>query len=337
MIKNIILFLVINVVIAFPLFSKESSKQSSFEVTDYVKQFASEMEKKYGFKQAEIIEQLKTIKVRQDIIEKISKPAESMDWYRYRKIFIQDKRIQEGVEFWKKHQTSLKKAEEIYGVSPEIIVAIIGVETFYGKIQGNYPVIEALYTLGFHYPKRAKFFRQELAEFFILAKEQGWQYSSIKGSYAGAMGMGQFISSSYRNYAVDFNQDGKINLFTDTVDMIGSVANYFKKHHWRKHGFVAEKIKLNQSQEALIQTSLKLKYSLDKLKAQGIDTSSLDKRSELAGLFNFKLADNQSENWLVGDNFYSITRYNHSKLYALAVFELSQLIKSKIEAERLNQ
>ncbi len=307
----------------------EDSQVENIELQ--IQKFALDISKKHQFDEKEVINQLKNLNVRQDIIKKISKPAESMPWYRYRKIFIQNKRILEGVEFFKKHYETLKKAKSVYGVSPEIIVAIIGVETFYGRIQGDYPVIEALYTLGFHYPKREKFFRQELVEFFLLTREQNWPLESIKGSYAGAMGMGQFISSSYRHYAVDFNQDGKINLFSDPVDMIGSVANYFKQHHWKKDGFIGKIIELNRPQKSLIQDKLKLKHTLDKIKSLDIDISDIKDKSNLAGIFSFEMPNEKSENWLVGDNFYVITRYNHSKLYALAVLQLSQLIQKQME------
>jgi membrane-bound lytic murein transglycosylase B len=299
-----------------------------------IKAFAKEMAEQHQFDQETIEKQLLAMQPRADIIARISKPAESMPWHRYRKIFIQDKRITQGVEFWDKHADTLARAEKKFGVDASIIVAIIGVETFYGRIQGKFPVIEALHTLGFYYPKRAKFFRSELGEFYRLARAQQWQLENIKGSYAGAMGMGQFISSSYRHYGVDFNGDGKVNLFDDPVDMIGSVANYFSRFKWQLNGFVAQPIVLNDEQQKLVQSSLKLTHSLEALQAAGIDVAALEERSNKGGIFAFELNNNQHQYWLVGDNFYTITRYNHSALYALAVFQLSQAILAEKQASK---
>lgn len=296
-----------------------------------IETFARMMARQHQFDEKQVKQQLINTKLREDIIEKISKPAESMAWYNYRKIWMTEKRIQQGVDFWRQHQAIFAKAEKAYGVDQSIILAIIGVETFYGKVQGSYPVIEALYTLGFHYPKREKFFRQELAEYFLLAREQNWPLESIKGSYAGAMGMGQFISSSYRHYAVDFNQDGKINLFSDIEDIIGSVANYFHRHGWKKNGFVAKPVALSAKQKNLLQTDLKLTHTPAYFQQQGIDTSELAKNSDLAGIFAFAVEQDKDEYWLVGKNFYVITRYNRSQLYALAVLQLSQAIKQQMQ------
>lgn len=293
-----------------------------------IAEFSKEMAKKHQFNEKEIFNLLSDLEHRKDIIKRITKPAESMSWHRYRKIFIQPKRIQQGVEFWNKHEDLLLQAEKKFGIDPAIIVGIIGVETFYGKIQGHFPVIEALHTLGFYYPKRSKFFRSELAQYLILAREQNWNLNDIKGSYAGAMGMGQFISSSYRHYGIDFNNDGKVNLFDDTADMIGSVANYFYKHHWKKNGFVAQPIRLDKQQLSLIQKGLKLKYDISTLEKKDIDISNLKGRTKKAGIFAFE-NKNSKEYWLVGNNFYSITRYNHSELYALAAFQLSEAIREE--------
>jgi len=318
-----------------PLVSDEQAHQQ-------IEQFANDMASKHQFDAQAIIDKLTAMQHRQDIIARISKPAEALPWHRYRQIFIKDKRIDEGVEFWNQHADTLAKAEQTFGVDPAIIVGIIGVETFYGKIQGKFPVVEALHTLGFYYPKRAAFFRSELAQYYLLAREQNWSLDAIKGSYAGAMGMGQFISSSYRHYGFDFNQDGKVNLFNDPVDMIGSVANYFKKHHWRASGFVAQKISLQPQQKSLVQNTLKLTRPLTEFDAAGIDTRQLKEKTPNAGIFAFELADGTFQYWLTGNNFYAITRYNHNQMYALAVYQLSEAIKAKraqmnASAENLNQ
>lgn len=303
------------------------------EAHKQIREFAKEMAAQYQFNEKVIVDKLTTMQHRQDIIERITKPAEGLPWYKYRNIFIKDKRIDDGVDFWRQHAETLARAEQEYGVDQSIIVGIIGVETFYGRIQGNFPVIEALHTLGFYYPKRAKFFRSELAHYFQLAREQSWSLDEIKGSYAGAMGMGQFISSSYRAYGVDFNGDGKINLFNDPVDMIGSVANYFKRHRWQEKGFVAKTVQLKPKQSKLVQSTLKLDNSLQSMQQAGIDTSDINSTS--AGIFAFDSSPEKKEHWLVGDNFYVITRYNHSELYALAAFQLSQAIQVKYRQSQI--
>ncbi len=305
-----------------PLVSEKTVQQQ-------IKVFAKKMASDHRFDESAILNQLTNMQHNAGIIKKITKPAESMPWYRYQKIWMQDKRIDAGVEFWQKHAKTLARAEKEYGVAQEIIVGIIGVETFFGRIQGSYPVIEALHTLGFYYPARADFFRSELVEYYLLAREQNWKLETVKGSYAGAMGMGQFISSSYRAYGVDFNHDNKVNLFTDTVDMIGSVANYFSKHHWSQGGFVASPVELKQTQKKVVQHGLKLKYTVSDLKNEGVDTSDLQNKTRRAGVFAFDRSKSEQEHWLVGDNFYVITRYNRSPMYALAVHQLSQAIASK--------
>ncbi len=301
---------------------------SEAQVAKEIKAFAAKMTSK-GFDGTAIEKQLNGLKPRQDIIAKISKPAESLPWHRYQKIFLKDKRINDGVEFWNTHEQTLKKAEQTFGVDASIIVAIIGVETFYGRIQGDYPVIEALHTLGFYYPKRSKFFRSELEHYYQLAKAQNWKLNDIKGSYAGAMGMGQFISSSYRHYGYDFNQDGKVNLFNDPVDMIGSVANYFKKHHWKKGEYVIEQVVPTIEIKKMVQTKLKLTKRLADIQQAGATISKKAKDSSKYGVFAFEQNENDKAYWVAGDNFYSITRYNRSPLYALAVYQLSQMIAER--------
>ena len=305
------------------------------KVSAQIKAFSQKLADEHGFDSSTIESQLEKLEPRQDIIARITKPAESMPWYRYRKIFIQDKRIDAGVGFWKKHQETLEKAEQQFGVDASIIVAIIGVETFFGKIQGDFPVIEALHTLGFYYPKRAKFFRSELEQYYLLAREQNWQLSNTKGSYAGAMGMGQFISSSYRHYGYDFNNDGKVNLFNDPVDMIGSVANYFNKHQWKKSQFVAEKVVPSIDIKNLKQTELKLQHDYSSIEKAGATLSELASSSNRFGVFEFEKKAGEMDYWVVGDNFYSITRYNRSPLYALAVYQLSEAIASKMQNQML--
>ncbi|MCF6300987.1 MAG: lytic murein transglycosylase B [Proteobacteria bacterium] len=251
----------------------------------------------------------------QSVINAMNKPAEkTLKWYQYRKIFITDKRIKEGVDFWQTHQPVLEEISQKSGVPIEIIVAIIGVETFYGRIKGNDKVLDALYTLAFDYPKRSKFFTSELKHFLLLAQEHHIDPLSAKGSYAGAMGYGQFMPSSYRAYAVDYENDNQIDLINNPKDAIASVANYLAEHKWLNGGRILEKshaaksdIKYNQLKLHLLDEQLNLKYTLLKL----------------------DLENNDKEYWAGYQNFYAISRYNHSHMYVMAVFQLAESIKTK--------
>ncbi|RDX36825.1 lytic murein transglycosylase B, partial [Kangiella sp. HD9-110m-PIT-SAG07] len=214
------------------------------------------------------------------------------------------------------------------------ITRIIGVETKYGRIQGSYPVIDAISTLAFHYPKRGKFFAGELAEYFVLAREQGWKLEEPKGSYAGAMGMGQFIPTSYRHYTVDFDGDGKINLFDNKADAIGSVANYFKVHGWRLDEPVAEFVDADSKLAAQFEnTKLKPQFTVAQLKQAGLDYQGQAKDQDITGIYHYK-QQNRYDYWLGFHNFYVITRYNRSPMYAMAVYQLSQEIKAEYDVKQ---
>ncbi|PWK51980.1 membrane-bound lytic murein transglycosylase B [Pleionea mediterranea] len=269
----------------------------------------------------------------QRIIDSMNKPAESLPWHKYRKIFVRDSRIKAGVEFWNKYHVELKRAEATFNVPASMIVGIIGVETFYGRIQGNLKVWDALYTLGFHYPKRGRFFRGELEQYLLLVKEQNWDFLEPQGSYAGAMGMGQFIPTSYREYAVDFDGDGKIDLFNNPIDAIGSVANYFRRHKWRWGEPVAYPVvKEGEYQDAFEPKRMKPRSNAGAIKSAGYQwkVDTLDEQS--AAIYHFEQPDHKQA-WIIFDNFYVITRYNRSPLYALAVVQFSQeVVASRAQA-----
>ena len=248
---------------------------------------------------------LRDARKQQKIIDSISKPAEfTWTWDRYKKLFIEDKRIKNGKNFIQNNINTLEKAEAEFGVPKEIIVAIMGIETRYGRIMGNYRVIDSLTTLGFDYPRRSKFFKDELIKYFLLTRENNLDIFSVKGSYAGAMGYGQFISSSYRAYAVDFDGDGYVDLFNSIEDSIGSIANYLKVHGWVRNGKIVTKSSLNNVREIY-----KPHVSLSKF----IPLS-----------FN----ENGEDIYFIGDdNFVAITKYNRSHFYAMAVYYLSEEFK----------
>jgi len=303
---------------------------SSFANTDE-QAFIDKMVQEHQFDAAEISSLLSQAKKQQSIIDAMSRPAEKrLNWGQYRKIFITDKRIKGGMKFWKENQVILEQAEKTYGVPAQIITAIVGVETFYGRITGKYSVLDSLYTLGFHYPPRAKFFRSELEEFLQLTREEGVSPTEPLGSYAGAMGRPQFISSSFRAYAVDFDKDGKRDIWGNNADVIGSVANYFKRHGWKAGEPVAQLVTgakkgFDEEIKAGYKPSLDVNALIDKGIILG---SSLDKDAKVA-LLEME-SDDGNEYWVASPNFYAITRYNHSPLYAMAVFQLSEAIRQRM-------
>ena len=205
-----------------------------------VNQFIERMAWQSDYTEPELIELFSAVKNQNHLFELLDKPAEKeLDWHEYRHIFIRDKRIEQGAKFWRQHAKLLSEVKLKTGVPEEIILAIIGVETFYGVYKGKDPVFDSLVTLAFDYPKRSAFFSRELEQFLLLVKEQNLDPRTLRGSYAGAMGMPQFIASSYRSYAVDFDGDGQANLFDSIPDIFASVANYFVKHGWRANEAVA--------------------------------------------------------------------------------------------------
>lgn len=291
-----------------------------------VQDFIAEMVDKHGFSQQHLQQVFSQASIRSKIIEAISRPAESKPWYEYRPIFLTNKRIRKGVDFIRRHQKPLQRAEAEYGVPPEIITAIIGVESFYGQHKGGYRVIDALSTLAFDYPKRSDFFRSELESFLLMAREEKRDPLTFMGSYAGAMGQPQFISSSFRSYAVDFDGDGHRDLWNNADDIIGSVANYFKRHGWEKGAPIASRATVTGNEfRALLDKGLKPHTSLAKLQQKGITIHDAFDGQQKAALIELT-RKNSKEYWVGLQNFYVITRYNHSELYAMAVYQLSREI-----------
>lgn len=269
------------------------------------KEIIDELVDIYGFEEDYVLETLSNAKKQESIIKSISSPAEfTWTWERYKKLFIEEKRIQNGKNFILENIDTLEKAEKKYGVPKEIIAAILGVETRYGKVMGNYRVIDSLTTLSFEYPRRSKFFKKELIEFFLLTRENNIDINTPKGSYAGAMGYGQFISSSYRAYAVDFDNDGKADLFNSVDDAIGSVANYLYLHGWKREGSIVKKVEINN-----VRKVFKPEPSLSKF-------------------ISLTFEEEEKDHYFIGDdNFIAITKYNISHFYAMAVYYLSEELK----------
>jgi len=297
--------------------------QASYAEREDVQAFINKMVDEHDFDRALLNQWVAKANRLDGVLESIAKPAEkTLTWGQYRPIFLKDKRIKLGKAFMKKHKALLERAEKETGVSKSIITSIIGVETYYGRDKGKTAVFDSLMTLGFEYPPSSKVFRSELEHFLLLAREVDIDVSSIKGSYAGAMGMPQFISSSYRAYAVDFDGDGKRDLWDNEADVIGSVANYFKKHGWRRGGDVVQRATVKQSPEDATRKKLKPHTSIAEFRKQGVFTKKAYADDVMATLVTLE-GDDGIEHWFGLDNFYVITRYNHSALYAMAVYQLS--------------
>ena len=316
------------------------------EAKDVIRILVSE----HGFDESYVIKILETAKKQDQILESMSSPAEfTWTWDRYKKLFLEEKRITNGKKFIKDNSNLFNRIEDEFGVPREIITSILGVETRYGKIKGNYRVLDSLATLGFDFPRRSKFFKSELVQFFILTRENNLDINSVQGSYAGAMGYGQFISSSYRAYAIDYDGDGYADLFNSVPDAVASIANYLKKHGWKRDGVIVQKVILNKVNKTYNHPSNSSKY-IPLQYTEGLETEYIiqegDSLLSIAINNDIKLQQLMSLNnikdkniiktrqtiklhkpkdlYFIGDdNFIAITKYNRSHFYAKAVYDLS--------------
>ncbi|MBX2798327.1 MAG: lytic murein transglycosylase B [Myxococcales bacterium] len=256
------------------------------------------------------------------VLERLAKPWEAKPWHEYGALFLTEERIAKGRAFRDTHAELLARAQSTYGVPASIVLAFLGVETRFGEVMGDDSIATALYTLGFHHERRGKFFRKELGHFLRLATDQGWSIPERKGSYAGAMGMGQFMPSSYQKYGVDFDDDGTIDLFTP-ADAIGSIAYYVAMHGWlRGEPILVEATVEGDAADLAKKSGLRLNSTVDGLRKAGVTLSEDIDGKARARLFHFDGAE--APEYRVGlRNFYVITRYNRSTLYARAVTELS--------------
>lgn len=324
MIKHILTLLAFYLLVGETLASTQLLSDSKA-----VRNFIKEMVEQHAFSKNELQAVFDQASLHQSILDAISRPAESKPWFEYRPIFVTPDRSKGGTRFWQQHTNTLQKASEVYGVPQEIIVAIIGVETRYGRHTGRYPVLDALSTLAFAYPPRSSFFRKELKEYLLMTREEGLSPGKQLGSYAGAMGMPQFIPSSFRNYAVDFDNDGKRDLWSSPADAIGSVGNYFKRHHWKPGQPIASPVKVHGNRyQSLIDGKLKPRYTPQELMDNGVILPQ-GLPTDLKGVLIKLESRNGPEYWVGWHNFYVISRYNHSALYSMAVYQLSEQIKQQ--------
>ncbi len=293
-------------------------------------EFVAEVVAQHGLDAARVESLLAQSQRQQGILDAISRPAEAKPWHQYRPIFMTEDRIAQGVTFWNEHAELLARIEKEYGVEAEYVVAIVGVETKYGQILGRWKVLDALSTLAFHYPPRAAFFRRELGEFMALEREERVDAEAVMGSYAGAMGVGQFMPSSWRAYAVDFDGDERRDLWDSRPDALASVANYLKRHGWTHGQPVALPTRLAADAKAVAKPELKPALVLGDLRQRGYAMAPDIDDKLLVTVQEYQLEDG-SELWLGFNNFYAITRYNRSPLYALAVHQLAQAIRERRE------
>lgn len=297
-----------------------------------VKQFIHKMVRQHGFNQQKLEELFDQVTIQHSIIQAMNRPYEAKPWDQYRALFITPARIKNGVAFWHQYHHTLEKVAKKYKVSPAIIVATIGVESAYGKSKGSYGVLNVLTTLAFHFPRRAQFFQKELVSFLLMARQLHQDPTSFKGSYAGAIGQAQFMPSSFLAYAVDYDKKGKIDLSNNEDDVIASIANYYHKNGWRLGQPVAVKAIVNGSKYKDLQyIHGKPTYSLTTLKNYQIQPSKAVPHYLKAKLITLE-SENSPEFWLGFYNFYVITRYNTSNLYAMVVYQLANTIEKEVKS-----
>lgn len=320
--------LIFSLIISLPTLANTTTQQS---LSPAVKQFIRMMANKYQFNQQRLTSIMQRAEYLPKVIGKMNRPFEAKPWNFYRKFFVTPLRINDGVAYWQQHANVLAQAQAKYGVPPSLIVAIIGVETLYGKHKGTYPELSTLYTLAFHYPKRARFFKKELVNYLLLTRDQQLPVFEMHGSYAGALGIPQFMPSSYRHYGVDYARNKHIDLLHNHDDAIFSVANYLRLNGWQANKIVAMPALVSQPvPAALIAPKARRQTSYEALEQHGISTTlqlNPSKKVSLIALNN----QHSQEYWVAFPNFKAIMSYNPNINYAMAVFQLSQAIKQAYE------
>ncbi len=313
--------------------SQPAKPAPSFAREPAVVEFSKDMANRHGFDEQDLLNHFARTHPNATVLKLIKPPAtpQQRSWERYRPRFLNERRIQGGVGFWQANRASLVRAQALYGVPEEIIVAIIGVETEYGRNTGSFKVLEALATLAFHYPPRAEFFRTELEQFLLLARENQMDALSIKGSFAGAIGIPQFMPGSQRRYAVDFDGDQQINLSASVDDAIGSVGRFLEQHGWQAGQPIAVPAMTNGAPDReFLEAGIRPSLKVADLAARGITAESNPQAT--VALVDLVSPNSETEYWLGFENFYVITRYNRSSFYAMSVFQLADAIKARFKA-----
>ena len=322
---NRVVIIAILLISSLPAFAERFSQQQ--DVQDYIQGLVTE----HGFSEKELVQWFDQVTYQESIIKALSRPAEKTKTFKsYKPMFVSADTIKKGRAYYDLHRVAFERAEMVYGIPAEIILAIIAIESRFGGNTGSYKVFDALATIGFFYPSRATYFKKELTEYLLFAKNQNIDPFSVKGSYAGAMGLVQFMPSSIRAYAVDFDYDGHIDLWDNPVDAIGSVANYFKRHRWQDGRPVAIRAAvMGDDIDQALAPKLALSTTVAETKAFGwVPTESM---VDDEPVLPFKIeTDSGFQYWYGMNNFYVITRYNHSLLYAMTVNHLSQSFEQVI-------
>lgn len=291
-----------------------------------LRDFISQMSRQHGFDTGFLEQTFAGVRRDQEALNKVSSPAEGKAWGAYRAIFMTEERVNGGVDFWNRYEGVLQSVSRQYGVAPEYLVAIIGVETQYGKNTGKHNVLGALTTLAFDYPRRSDFYRKELEQYLLLVREEKLHPAALNGSYAGAMGLGQFISSSYRSYVVDGNRDGKRDMW-NPQDAIPSVANYLVRNGWQRGGGIAVPAAVNGNAWGMADTTPKKPArALAELRRHGIQPLGNISADQVNLI---RLEGEPEEYWITGNNFYTITRYNSNLKYAMVVHQLAEAIRKR--------
>ena len=311
--------------------SAQSSPAQSQKLTPEVRKFINHMTRTHRFDARDLRILFEQTRRNEDVVRAISAPTTSRPWYQFRPLCVDDAQIADGLRFWNENAEVLDRARREFGVPDAIIVALIGIESRYGRHAGGFRVIDSLYTLTFEGLKRADYFRSELEQFLVLAREQGWDPGEVQGSFAGAVGWPQFMPSSYRRYAIDYGGDGRIDLWTDMADIIGSVASYLREFGWKEGEPVTTPARVDAAHpKALLELGLKPQLSIAQLRERGVHGPPGTSEDLTASLFTLQLADGL-EYWFGFDNFYVLLRYNYSRNYAMAVYQLAEEIRQARE------
>lgn len=326
----------LSLVLTFFVCHGASAGNESFVSRPELNIFIDEMVEKHHFDKSQLIDIFSHVHLKPNIIKAMIRPAEVKPWTEYRAMFVNPLRINGGVEFWRANAGVLAHASNTYGVPESIIVAIIGVETQYGKNAGSYRVIDALSTLAFDYPRRAEYFKGELEKFLILTRDEGIEPFSLKGSYAGAMGIGQFMPSNYLNYALDFDGDGHRDINHCMADAIGSVANYFIGHGWFSGQPIVLRAQVTGERYLeLVNMGFNLTHTVDEMREFGVTPAESVDGSQQVMLIRLE-TKGEPEYWIGLNNFKAITEYNRSKFYAMSVYLLSREIQAAMNAQSNN-